>query len=359
MSGRSADPRAGARRSRPAARDVLVEAGAGTGKTGVMVDRYCRLVCDQGVSPDAVLAFTFTDKAAAELRQRIRAALELRADAGSRARARAAAGARRRLGDDDPRLLQPAARRPPGGRRDRPPLPRPRRARGRARGARGLRRRPGGVPRRRRARTRERTVAAFEIGGLRAIVDRRPRRAAQPRRRRAAPARAAAAGPRGRASRRAAAVAAETLEELKPANSSRELVERALERARRRRATPSLDELAALRTDSKAKAMAAYREAIDAAVAARAEAGEGGDAYRHIGELLDALLGGASRRPRSGAAGLDFEDLQLLAVAPARADGDRRRLPGALQPPAGRRVPGHQPAAAAADRGAARAARPS
>ena len=49
-------------------RDVLVEAGAGTGKTGVMVDRYCRLVCDEGVALDEVLAFTFTDKAAAELR---------------------------------------------------------------------------------------------------------------------------------------------------------------------------------------------------------------------------------------------------------------------------------------------------
>ena len=61
------------RRSRPPARDVLLEAGAGTGKTGVMVDRYCRLVCDEGVAPDAILAFTFTDKAAAELRQRIRA----------------------------------------------------------------------------------------------------------------------------------------------------------------------------------------------------------------------------------------------------------------------------------------------
>ena len=63
--------------------DVLVEAGAGTGKTGVMVDRYCRLVCDEKVSPESVLAFTFTDKAAAELRQRIRTAIEHRADAGS------------------------------------------------------------------------------------------------------------------------------------------------------------------------------------------------------------------------------------------------------------------------------------
>src|SRR3954452_6928633 len=65
------------------AREVLIEAGAGTGKTGVMVERYCRLVCEEGVSPDAVLAFTFTDKAAAELRQRIRAEIERRAEQGS------------------------------------------------------------------------------------------------------------------------------------------------------------------------------------------------------------------------------------------------------------------------------------
>ena len=68
--------------------ELMVEAGAGTGKTGVMVDRYCRLTCDEGVSPDAVLAFTFTDKAAAELRQRIRAEIELRAADGRSERAR-------------------------------------------------------------------------------------------------------------------------------------------------------------------------------------------------------------------------------------------------------------------------------
>jgi ATP-dependent helicase/nuclease subunit A len=72
--------------------DVLLEAGAGTGKTGVMVERYCRLICDSGLSPDAVLAFTFTDKAAAELRQRIRAELARRAERGSERAASALAG---------------------------------------------------------------------------------------------------------------------------------------------------------------------------------------------------------------------------------------------------------------------------
>ena len=76
-------PRSRRPRSPPSGRDVLVEAGAGSGKTGVMVDRYCRLVCDERGLADAVLAFTFTDKAAAELRQRIRAELARRAAEGS------------------------------------------------------------------------------------------------------------------------------------------------------------------------------------------------------------------------------------------------------------------------------------
>jgi ATP-dependent helicase/nuclease subunit A len=59
-------------------RDVLLEAGAGTGKTGVLVDRYCDLVSVDGLSPDAILAFTFTDKAAAQLRERVREELRRR-----------------------------------------------------------------------------------------------------------------------------------------------------------------------------------------------------------------------------------------------------------------------------------------
>ena len=76
---------------------------------------------------------------------------------------------------------------------------------------------------------------------------------------------------------------------------------------------PSLDALAALRTDSKAKSMVAYREAIDAAVARTAEAGEGGEAYRHIAELL-ALFSRRFEAVKERREGLDFEDLQLRAV---------------------------------------------
>jgi ATP-dependent exoDNAse (exonuclease V) beta subunit len=55
--------------------DVFVSAGAGTGKTSVLVERYVRAVCEQGVDVDSVLVITYTRKAAGELRARIRAAL--------------------------------------------------------------------------------------------------------------------------------------------------------------------------------------------------------------------------------------------------------------------------------------------
>ena len=58
--------------------------------------------------------------------------------------------------------------------------------------------------------------------------------------------------------------------------------------------------------------MAAYREAIDAAVARAAEAGEGGEAYGHVAELL-ALFGRRFEAVKERRAGLDFEDLQLRA----------------------------------------------
>ena len=55
--------------------DLLLDAGAGSGKTSVLVERFARAVLEDGVEVSAILVITFTDKAAAELRDRIRARL--------------------------------------------------------------------------------------------------------------------------------------------------------------------------------------------------------------------------------------------------------------------------------------------
>ncbi len=52
-------------------------AGAGSGKTTVMAARVVWLVGHHGIAPERILGLTFTNKAAAELGQRIRASLEL------------------------------------------------------------------------------------------------------------------------------------------------------------------------------------------------------------------------------------------------------------------------------------------
>jgi ATP-dependent helicase/nuclease subunit A len=54
---------------------VFVSAGAGTGKTRVLVERFVCAVCDEGFDVESILVITYTEKAAGELRSRIRARL--------------------------------------------------------------------------------------------------------------------------------------------------------------------------------------------------------------------------------------------------------------------------------------------
>src|SRR5215218_8717516 len=58
----------------------FVEAGAGTGKTRTLVDRIVNLVLRGRVRMERLAAITFTDAAAAELRDRVREGLERAAE---------------------------------------------------------------------------------------------------------------------------------------------------------------------------------------------------------------------------------------------------------------------------------------
>ena len=66
--------------------DLLLDASAGSGKTSVLVERFARSVLEDGIDVGAILTITFTEKAAAEMRDRIRHRLrELGADEAARA----------------------------------------------------------------------------------------------------------------------------------------------------------------------------------------------------------------------------------------------------------------------------------
>ena len=71
--------------------DLLLDAGAGSGKTSVLVERFVRSVLEDEIEVAAILTITFTEKAAAEMRERIRRRLrESRLDSALQATRRRA-----------------------------------------------------------------------------------------------------------------------------------------------------------------------------------------------------------------------------------------------------------------------------
>jgi ATP-dependent helicase/nuclease subunit A len=297
------------------AHNVLLEAGAGSGKTGVMVERYVRLVVDEGVSPDAVLAFTFTDKAAAELRARVRAELSRRAAAGTNAAAVRAAALLATIGGAwittihgfCNRVLAAhpvAAGVDPGFRvLDQPEAERAAREAFDTALVDFL---AGGDP------AREETVAAYDLEGLRALTvavhdELRSRGVAEP----ALP--DPPVGDPAEAIAYAIEQAGECLEELKEGDAKRAGLEEAIARLATPGPPPSLTELEALRPGGTGRALGPFRDAIDEAIARVAEAGAGGVAYDHLAELLR-LYTAAFEAAKERRAGIDFEDLQILAA---------------------------------------------
>ncbi len=296
-------------------RDVLLEAGAGSGKTGVLVDRYCDLVAADEIETDRILAFTFTDKAAAQLRERVRDELHRRQRAApdSRLLANLISG----FGGTQITTIHGFCRRllaahPVAAEID----PRFRvldaaeatRAAGTAFDAALVDFLAAGD------REREATVAAYYVDGLREMVvetheELRSRGQEAPEL------------PDAPAVDLAAAIsalqagAAEAMAAPGGSASQRDKMERALTLcAGSDREPPTLDQLAALSIGKpKQGPRAEFARLLRAAIAAAAAAGEGAVVYEHLGDLLR-LFHRRYEDEKASRGGLDFEDLQLHSV---------------------------------------------
>ena len=88
--------------------NLFVEAGAGTGKTTALVGRMVALVLDGQMPVESIVAITFTELAATELRDRFRQALEDRA--GAEVDEHRCQLLERALADVDLAVAQPASR---------------------------------------------------------------------------------------------------------------------------------------------------------------------------------------------------------------------------------------------------------
>ena len=67
-------------------RHICVTAGAGSGKTAVLVERYLKILREGNVEPREIVAITFTEKAAAEMKARVIERLNEVEDRGTRER---------------------------------------------------------------------------------------------------------------------------------------------------------------------------------------------------------------------------------------------------------------------------------
>ena len=346
---------------------LFVEAGAGSGKTKSLVDRVVALITVEGVPMREIVAVTFTDKAAAELRDRIRRELERVAtrDDAREVTARAAgaleeldgaavstlhAFAQRILSENPieaglpPRIevLDDIASQVAFDERWTRFLDRARRPHPRTRAAPGDQRRPharqpaharGGVqlqlgPRRGTHRARARPATTRHRAAARRA--RRGGRASRPLHRHRRQARRGTreagdlAGPARRRARRvrAAAVARTRV----PACAHQRREEGQLAGALRGRRGSRADR----RGEAAGRSVAPHHRG-------------GGDPPPHVGDRP--VHPGRSGRPaRSGE--LEFHDLLVLARVAARPRarlGRTAPVPRSLHPPPPRRVPGHRP----------------